>query len=81
MLTFQTRSTTHGCVTRALFQYDAGYQLSYLDEHEHDEYLYVLSGTFVDQNQASGRGTFIHNRRPGRRIGPARQMAAPSSPS
>ena len=32
-----------------LLQYDAGYQLSYLDEHEHDEYLYVLSGTFVDQ--------------------------------
>jgi len=45
-----------------LLQCDAGYQLSYLDEHEHDEYLYVLSGTFVDQNQASGRGTFIHNR-------------------
>lgn len=45
-----------------LLQYDAGYELSYLDEHEHDEYLYVLSGTFVDQNQASGPGTFIHNR-------------------
>jgi len=45
-----------------LLQYDAGYQLSHLDEHENDEYLYVLSGTFVDQNQASGPGTFIHNR-------------------
>ena len=45
-----------------LLQYDAGYQLSHLDEHEHDEYLYVLAGTFVDQNQASGPGTFIHNR-------------------
>jgi anti-sigma factor ChrR (cupin superfamily) len=45
-----------------LLQYDAGYELSYLDEHKHDEYLYILSGTFVDQNQASGPGTFIHNR-------------------
>jgi anti-sigma factor ChrR (cupin superfamily) len=45
-----------------LLQYDAGYQLSNLDEHEHDEYLYVVSGTFVDQNQASKSGTFIHNR-------------------
>ena len=45
-----------------LVQYDAGYQLSRLDEHAHDEYLYVVSGTFVDQHQASGPGTFIHNR-------------------
>ena len=45
-----------------LIQYDAGYELSHLDEHEHDEYLYIVSGTFVDQNQASGPGTFIHNR-------------------
>lgn len=45
-----------------LLQYDAGYELSYLDQHKHDEYLYILSGTFVDQNQASGPGTFIHNR-------------------
>ncbi len=53
----------HGSGTRiVLLQYDADYQLSYLDEHEHDEYLYVVSGTFVDQNQASGPGTFIHNR-------------------
>jgi anti-sigma factor ChrR (cupin superfamily) len=44
-----------------LVHYDAGYQLSRLDEHEHDEYLYIVSGTFVDQNQASGPGTFIHN--------------------
>ncbi len=45
-----------------LVQYDAGYQLSRLDEHVHDEYLYVVSGTFVDQHQRSGPGTFIHNR-------------------
>ncbi len=43
-------------------RYDAGYQLSYLDEHADDEYLYIVSGTFVDQHQASGPGTFIHNR-------------------
>lgn len=45
-----------------LVHYDAGYQLSRVDQHSHDEYLYVLSGTFVDQNQASGPGTLIHNR-------------------
>lgn len=45
-----------------LVRYDPGYQLSVLDEHAHHEYLYVVSGTFVDQNQASGPGTFIHNR-------------------
>lgn len=45
-----------------LVHYDAGYQLSRLDEHADDEYLYVVSGTFVDQHQASGPGTFIHNR-------------------
>ncbi len=45
-----------------LVHYDAGYQLSRLDEHAHDEYLYVVSGTFVDQHRASGPGTFIHNR-------------------
>ena len=45
-----------------LVRYDAGYTLSRLDEHAQDEYLYVVSGTFVDQHQASGPGTFIHNR-------------------
>ena len=45
-----------------LVQYDAGYRLSRVDEHAHDEYLYVVSGTFVDQHQESGPGTFIHNR-------------------
>ncbi len=45
-----------------LVRYAAGYQLSQLDVHAHHEYLYVVSGTFVDQHQASGPGTFIHNR-------------------
>ena len=59
----QTLVNDHESGTRiVLLQYDAGYELSYLDEHKHDEYLYILSGTFVDQNQASGPGTFIHNR-------------------
>ncbi len=44
-----------------LVQWDPGYTISYRDEHEHDEFLYILSGTFVDQNRASGPGTFIHN--------------------
>jgi anti-sigma factor ChrR (cupin superfamily) len=44
-----------------LVQWDPGYTLSYRDEHAHDEFLYILSGTFVDQNRTSGPGTFIHN--------------------
>jgi hypothetical protein len=62
-----------------LLQYDAGYQLSYLDEHEHDEYLFVVSGTFVAQNQASTRAR-SSTTVPGRHIGPARRTAAPSWP-
>ncbi len=45
-----------------LVQWDPGYRLSYVDQHPHGEYLYILEGTFVDQNQASGPGTYIHNR-------------------
>ena len=48
-------------VSMVLVRYDAGYRLSRLDEHKHDEFLYVVSGTFVDQHRASGPGTFIHN--------------------
>lgn len=44
-----------------LVQWDPGYTISYLDTHEHDEFLYILSGTFIDQNRACGPGTFIHN--------------------
>jgi anti-sigma factor ChrR (cupin superfamily) len=32
-----------------------------VDEHADDEYLYIVSGTFVDQHRASGTGTFVHN--------------------
>jgi len=44
-----------------LVQWDPGYTISYLDTHDHDEFLYILSGTFVDQNRACGPGTFVHN--------------------
>lgn len=46
----------------ALVQWDAGYQVAKVDHHNHGEYLYILSGTFVDQNRACGSGTYIHNR-------------------
>ena len=45
-----------------LVQWDAGYQVPKVDHHLYGEYLYILEGTFVDQNQASGPGTYIHNR-------------------
>ena len=45
-----------------LIQWDAGYQVAQLDQHAYGEYLFILAGTFVDQNQASGPGTYIHNR-------------------
>ena len=74
-----------------LVHYEAGYQLSRLDEHKHDEFLYIISGTFVDQHRACGPGTFIHNR-PGSSHQPSspdgctflalirrRQLADPSS--
>ncbi len=44
-----------------MVQWDAGFALSYRDEHHYDEFLYILEGDFVDQNQSSGPGTFIHN--------------------
>ena len=45
-----------------LVQWDAGYQVPKVDHHLYGEYLYILAGTFVDQHQASGPGTYIHNR-------------------
>ena len=44
-----------------MVQWDAGFELPYRDEHRHDEFLYIVSGTFVDQHRSSGPGTFIHN--------------------
>ena len=45
-----------------IVQWDPGYQVNYLDEHPHGEYIYILEGTFVDHNRASGPGTYIHQR-------------------
>ena len=42
-----------------LVQWDAGYRMSVLEHHEYDEHLYILAGTFVDEQQASGPGTYI----------------------
>jgi anti-sigma factor ChrR (cupin superfamily) len=33
-----------------------------VDHHESDEIVFVLSGTFVQNNRASGPGTYIHHR-------------------
>ena len=44
-----------------MIQWDPGYTLSFRDTHAYDEFLYILNGTFVDQNRTSGPGTFIHN--------------------
>ena len=46
----------------ALVQWDPGYHVAKVDHHQYGEYLYILEGTFVDHNQASGPGTYIHNR-------------------
>jgi hypothetical protein len=42
-----------------LVQWDAGYRMSILEHHRYDEHLYILSGTFVDEQRASGPGTYI----------------------
>ena len=45
-----------------LVQWEAGYHVPYVDRHPNGEYIYVMSGTFVDQNGPSGPGTYIHYR-------------------
>ncbi|GAC1322643.1 MAG: hypothetical protein NVSMB13_01350 [Mycobacteriales bacterium] len=42
----------------AIVRWDAGYELP-LDEHGAQELIYVLEGTFVDENRSSGPGTII----------------------
>lgn len=44
-----------------LVQLAPGYQAEPQQPHQCGEYLYILEGTFVDHNQASGPGTYIHN--------------------
>jgi hypothetical protein len=45
-----------------LVQWDPGYRMGAVEHHEYDEHLYILAGTFVDHNRASGPGTYILNR-------------------
>lgn len=45
-----------------LIQVDPGYEAAPAPAHEWGEYVYILEGTFVDHNQASPAGTYIHNR-------------------
>jgi ChrR-like protein with cupin domain len=45
-----------------LVQWDPGYRMGVLEHHERDEHLYILAGTFVDEQRASGPGSYILNR-------------------
>src|SRR5690242_14009152 len=45
-----------------LVQWDPGYRMGVVEHHEYDEHLYILAGTFVDEQRASGPGTYILNR-------------------
>jgi|SRR5579862_6940936 len=42
-----------------LVQWDAGYRMGVAEHHEYDEHLYILVGTFVDEQRVSGPGTYI----------------------
>jgi hypothetical protein len=42
-----------------LVQWDAGYRMGVAEHHEHDEHLYILAGTFVDEQRESKSGTYI----------------------
>ena len=44
-----------------LVRFDPGHQAEPQQPHEWGEYLYILEGTFIDHNQASPAGTYIHN--------------------
>jgi hypothetical protein len=45
-----------------LVRWDAGYRMGAVEHHEYDEHLYIIEGTFVDEQRASGAGTYILNR-------------------
>ena len=61
-----------------LVQWDAGYRMGVLEQHEHDEHLYILAGTFVDERRAS-KPAFTSFVGPGRRTKPQRRTDARSS--
>ena len=58
-----------------LVQWESGYRMGVVERHEYDEHLYILAGTFVDEQRASGPGTYILNR-PARSTKPTRPMDA-----
>jgi len=43
-----------------LVQWDAGYRME-AELHQLEEHLYILEGTYVDQNRTCGPGTYICN--------------------
>jgi len=44
-----------------LVQLLPGYEAEPQQPHQWGEYVYILEGTFIDHNQASPAGTYIHN--------------------
>ena len=55
-----------------LVEWDPGYKMAEVEHHQYDEHLYILAGTFVDHNRASGPGTYIFNR-----VGSEHQASTP----
>jgi anti-sigma factor ChrR (cupin superfamily) len=55
-----------------LVKWDAGYRMAGVEHHEYDESLYIMEGTFVDEQRALGPGTYIHNR-----VGSEHQASTP----
>jgi hypothetical protein len=45
-----------------LVTWDAGSRMAGVEHHQDDQSLDIMEGTFVDEQQASGPGTYIHNR-------------------
>jgi quercetin dioxygenase-like cupin family protein len=56
------REDTQSGQLTMLVQWDPGYRMAEMEHHEQDEHLYILQGTFVDQNRESGPGTYICNK-------------------
>ena len=50
------------CQRAILVEWDPGYRMGQVDYHESDEIIFVLSGTFVQNNRVSRPGTYIHQR-------------------
>ncbi len=44
-----------------LVEWEPGYSMGAVDHHERDEVVFVLAGTFVQDERACGPGTYIHH--------------------